>query len=69
MWTILILIAFVFMLTYDPKSGTLNTYIAEQPNAPCKDGHYQEIQFARKGAQCSTEDFTKMGYLKTRDVE
>lgn len=65
MWTLLILIAFVFMLTYDPKSGTLNTYI---PNAPCKDGHYQEIQFARKGAQCSTEDFTKMGYLKTRDA-
>lgn len=66
MWTLLILIAFVFMLTYDPKSGTLNTYIAD---APCKDGHYQEIQFARKGAQCSTEDFTKMGYLKTRDAE
>ena len=31
MWFFLFLAFFVFMITYDPKSGTLNKYI---PNSP-----------------------------------
>jgi hypothetical protein len=62
MWPLLFLIAFVFLLTYDPKSGTLNKYV-ELPNAPCKDGHYQEVQFAQKGYQCPIDDTNYMGAI------
>ena len=30
MWGLLFLLFFVFMITYDPKSGTLNKYIPIQ---------------------------------------
>ena len=62
MWLILFLLAFVFIITYDPKSGTLNKYV-ELPNAPCKDGHYQEVQFAQKGYQCPSKDNVNMGAI------
>ena len=53
---IVILIAIVFMLTYDPKSGTLDRFIKTQdcqdetfrsqnPGA-CKNVNYESIQFA-----------------------
>jgi hypothetical protein len=58
----LFLVFFVFMITYDPKSGTLNKYIPSQ-NAPCKDGHYQEIQFGQYGHDCSTKQTSKMGAI------
>jgi hypothetical protein len=50
------------MITYDPKSGTLNKYIPVE-NAPCKDGHYQEIQFAQQGHQCPINERSKMGVI------
>lgn len=62
MWLIIFLLAFVFVITYDPKSGTLNKYI-EQPNASCKDGHYQEIQFAQKGYACPSKENVSMGAI------
>ena len=50
-WQLIFLIGFVFVLTYDPKSGTLDHLVKEQKpppqNAECKEGHYQEIQFAK----------------------
>ena len=50
------------MITYDPKSGTLNKYIPVE-NAPCKDAHYQEIQFAQHGYQCPEGQQYKMGAI------
>jgi hypothetical protein len=65
---LLFLLGFIFVLTYDPKSGTLNKYVdpklsAEMPNAPCKDGHYNEVQFAQKGYICPENDKTHMGVI------
>jgi len=62
MWGLLFLLFFVFMITYDPKSGTLNKYIPVE-NATCKDGHYQEIQFAQQGHQCPINERSKMGVI------
>jgi len=62
MWLFLFLIFFVFMITYDPKSGTLNKYIPQE-NATCKDGHYQEIQFGKFGQECPNRQSTKMGAI------
>ena len=62
MLVFLFLLAFVFMITYDPKSGTLNQYIPIQ-NAPCKDGHYNEIQCAQHGYECPRNDKVAMGAI------
>ena len=68
MWGLLFLLFFVFMITYDPKSGTLNKYIPNSPeekkeNAPCKHGHFNEIQFAQQGYECPSNDKTNMGAI------
>lgn len=60
-WTSVILLAIVFVLTYDPKSGTLERFV----NAPspmhaasssrdpqCKHAHAQAVQFGRE-YQCA----------------
>jgi hypothetical protein len=62
MWGLLFLLAFVFMITYDPKSGTLNKYIPIE-NAPCKEGHYQEVQFGQKGYDCPQGETSKLGAI------
>lgn len=66
-WQLIFLVAFVFVLTYDPKSGTLDHLVKEQKpppqNAECKEGHYQEIQFAKMGYSCPTEKTTHMGAI------
>jgi hypothetical protein len=63
-WQLVFLIGFIFVLTYDPKAGTLNHLVAEPlQNAECKEGHYQEIQFAQKGYQCPPEKRTYMGAI------
>lgn len=54
MWLLLFALAFIFTITYEPRKGTLHKYV-ELPNAPCKDGHYQEIQFGQKGSDCPEE--------------
>jgi len=61
LWKYLFLIGFVFVLTYDPKSRTLENFIA--PNAPCREGHYQEVQFAEKGYPCPQNKQTHMGAI------
>jgi len=50
------------MITYDPKSGTLNKYIPIE-NAPCKEGHYQEVQFGQKGYECPQGETSKLGAI------
>ena len=66
-WQLIFLAAFVFIITYDPKSGTLNHLVdsKQQPahNAECKEGHYQEIQFAQHGYECPQENRVHMGAI------
>ncbi len=51
-WQLVFLSAFIFIITYDPKSGTLNHLVDSKhepaQNAECKEGHFQEIQFAQQ---------------------
>jgi|TARA_B100000902_G_scaffold267447_1_gene253471 hypothetical protein len=67
-WQLIFLIGFVFVLTYDPSSGGLDHLVGKKPekplqNAECKEGHYQEIQFAKMGYPCSEEKKTHMGAI------
>lgn len=48
------------MITYDPKSKTLEKIL---PNAECREGHFQEVQFAQKGYECPQGDKTRMGAI------
>ena len=60
MWLLLFALAFIFILTYDPKSRTLEKYIPKGP-APCKDGHYNEVQFGQTGYDCPEKNTTHLG--------
>ncbi len=62
MWGLLFLVFFVFMITYNPKSGTLNKYIPVE-NAKSKNGHYQEIQFGQQGYNYPTTNRSNMGVI------
>ncbi len=67
-WTYVFLLGFIFIITYDPKSGTLNHIVdpkTQEPaqNAECKEGHYQEIQFAQHGYECPNEKSVNMGAI------
>ena len=67
-WQLVFLTAFIFIITYDPKSGTLNHLVdskQQEPekNAECKEGHYQEIQFAQMGYDCPKENGVQMGAI------
>jgi hypothetical protein len=66
MWKLIFLIAIVFVLTYDPKSRTLEKFVG-QPTAPtqksCEDAHYQSVQFAQSPYECSTPGRTQMGVI------
>ena len=45
-WKLVIMMAIVFVLTYDPKSKTLEKYV-EVPHKPQeKHAHFQSVQFA-----------------------
>ena len=67
-WQLVFLTAFIFIITYDPKSGTLNHLVdskKQEPtqNSECKEGHYQEIQFAQMGYDCPKENGVHMGAI------
>ncbi len=67
-WQLVFLTAFIFIITYDPKSGTLNHLVdskqqESEKNAECKEGHYQEIQFAQMGYDCPKENGVHMGAI------
>jgi hypothetical protein len=55
MWNIVFLLAIVFVLTYDPKSRTLEKYVGV-PTPPteksCQATHYQAVQFAQSPYEC-----------------
>jgi hypothetical protein len=50
------------MITYNPKSGTLNKYIPVE-SAKSKNGHYQEIQFGQQGYNYPTTNRSNMGVI------
>ena len=57
-----ILAAFVFLLTYDPRSRRLDKYISTQ-STECESGRYQELQFNTRapGDSCKGEPKEFMG--------
>ena len=67
-WQLVFVAAFIFIITYDPKSGTLNHLVdskKQEPtqNSECKEGHYQEIQLAQMGYDCPKENGVQMGAI------
>ena len=66
MWKLVFLLAIVFVLTYDPKSRTLEKFVG-QPKPPtqrsCEDTHYQSVQFAQSPYECPLPGRTHMGVI------
>jgi len=66
MWNIVFLLAIVFVLTYDPKSRTLEKFVG-QPTQPtqksCEPTHYEAVQFAQTPYECPPPGRTYMGTL------
>ena len=64
MWNIVFLLAIVFVLTYDPKSRTLEKYVGV-PTPPtqrsCEPTHYEAVQFAQSPYECPSPGRTQMG--------
>lgn len=51
LWKLILMLGIVFVLTYDPKSGTLEKYI-EKPSTTsaqenCPGARFQSVQFAQ----------------------
>ena len=68
----LVLAAVVFLLTYDPKSRTLDRYISQDkpvlkpdPVFECPPDRYHEVQFNSKAppGACANEQPTMMGAI------
>jgi hypothetical protein len=67
LWKIVFLLSIVFVLTYDPKSRTLETFVG-QPTTPttqktCENAHYEAVQFAQTPYECPTPGKTKLGVI------
>jgi hypothetical protein len=69
---VVVLIAFVFLLTYDPKSCTLEKYItpkskektAAVSTPKCDSERYQELQFSSSDkSACKGEPVERMGVI------
>jgi hypothetical protein len=67
MWKLIFIIAIVFVLTYDPKSRTLEKFVGQPTTTPtqksCEDAHYQSVQFAQSPYECPTPGRTQMGVI------
>jgi hypothetical protein len=65
-WNVVFLLAIVFVLTYDPKSRTLEKFVV-QPTPPtqksCENAHYQSVQFAQSPYDCPPPGRTQMGSI------
>ncbi len=65
-WKIVFLLAIAFVLTYDPKSRTLEKFVG-QPTPPtdksCENAHYEAVQFAQASYECPPSGKTKMGAI------
>ena len=64
MWDLIFLLAIVFVLTYDPKSRTLEKYVAHptpSTDKSCENAHYEAVQFAQTPYECPPAGKTRMG--------
>ena len=70
-WTSIILLAIVFVLTYDPKSRTLERFVngpsaaagaAGSRDPQCKHAHLQAVQFGQE-YQCAKNPRANAGAL------
>jgi hypothetical protein len=57
MWNLIFLLAIVFVLTYDPKSRTLETFIGP----PKSDTQYETVQIAQTPYESPPSGRTRMG--------
>ena len=68
MWKTIFLLAVVFVLTYNPRSQTIEKFVG-QPTPPteksCQATHYQAVQFATTPYQCPKDDGVSMGVITT----
>ena len=66
MWDLMFLLAIVFVLTYDPKSRTLETFVGQpspSTQKSCQNTHYEAVQFAQTPYECPPVGRTRMGAL------
>ena len=67
LWKIFFLLSIVFVLTYDPKYRTLETFVGQtktpSTNKSCENAHYEAVQFAQTPYECPTPGKTKMGVI------
>ena len=63
-WLIVFLIGIVFVLTYNPKSRTLEKIVQLPPReAECEAERYQRLQFIEAEHACTEKGKTKMGAI------
>jgi len=63
-WLIVFLMGAVFVLTYNPKSRTLEKIVqVAPPEAQCDAERYQRLQFIEATHACSEKGKTKMGAI------
>ena len=66
MWNVVFLLAIVFVLTYDPKSRTLEKYVGlptPSTQKSCEPTHYEAVQFAQTPYECPPSGRAHMGVL------
>jgi hypothetical protein len=65
-WKVSFLLAIVFVLTYDPSSRTLETFVGQptpSTDKSCEHAHYEAVQFAQGPYDCPPPGKTKMGVV------
>ena len=65
-WKVIFLLAIVFVLTYDPKSRTLEKFIGQpspSTDKTCENTHYQAVQFGQSPYECPPSGRAKMGTI------
>ena len=66
MWNVVFLLAIVFVLTYDPKSRTLEKLVGQptpSTQKSCEPTHYEAVQFAHSPYECPPPGRVHMGVL------
>jgi len=63
-WKIVFLLAIVFVLTYDPKSRTLEKFMIQPTtDKSCENTHYEAIQFGQSPYECPPPGKPSMGVI------
>ena len=65
-WKVVFLLSIVFVLTYDPKSRTLEKFVGQptpSTDKSCEHAHYEAVQFAQGAYECPLPGRSKMGAI------